>query len=206
MSVGKLADFQIFEEGRTMNEPAVKGFAMRPAIDRIQTLCADGAIKELDRAPQLTPGDLDILETMPMPTLWYPIDIQDRMLRLIRDIEGAGDDRYLHEFGRQSASSVLAFKSMSVITTGARALGERAGRMLIRMAGLGFNFGHWTFVGDSLHDFKVIVTEADGLPDTIRYNLQGFIEHLVESVTQLDIVCTSSRLVRNQVEFYGAPR
>jgi hypothetical protein len=186
--------------------PSVKGFAMQPAVDRIHFLCESGAIKDLDEVERLRPADVELLEARPSTTLWYPIDTQDRFLKVISDVQGGGDERYIIEFGVETAARVLQMRSMATILSGARAFGNRSGAALVRMARLGFNFGEWKYEGSGLDDFRVVVSDAEPLPDTVRYNIEGFIQFLASETVRAEVVCESTRPTRDHLVFRGKPR
>lgn len=183
--------------------PSIKGYAVLPVAQRIRTLLEAGVIKDLEAQSRLSEDALQLLETEPGATLWYPITIQDELLRLLRDLEGGGNDRYLREQGLESAAEILQARSISLILTGARSFRRHTGRALVGMAQLVLNFGSWSFEGPGLHDFTVRAADAAPLPDSVRAHTEGFISELATRVVGKPVKCVSSRPAPDLILFRG---
>lgn len=184
-------------------EPSIKGFGLQPALERVRRLCANGVLKDLDDYPQLEPEDIDIIVTGVSPTFWYPLGVSERVMRLLCDTEGAGDPQYWVRYGRETAGTILSARSVSMLITGARAFGDRAGAALVQIGGLAFNVGKWRYEGAGLRDFTVTVEDAGLLPESTQFTSQGFIEMLAARFVDEEVRCKSSRPTRDRIVFRG---
>jgi hypothetical protein len=128
------------------------------------------------------------------------------MLLLMRDTLGGGDDDYWVTLGRESAQEILSARSISIVLTGARAFGRRAGTALIRIASLVLNVGQWRYEGEDLTDFEVVVEDAGSIPEALRLNVQGFIQVLASQFSGRDVSCTSTRQAPDRIAYRGLLR
>ncbi|MCA9512102.1 MAG: hypothetical protein R3E88_04560 [Myxococcota bacterium] len=186
--------------------PALKGLAVRPAFDRVCEMRKRGAIDDGELASRLGPRHVGLVDSGVEAGLWYPIELQDRLLRIVSEVDGGGDDHYLVAFGRETARAVTHSAAMQWLIEGARALGPRAGRALVRMARVGFNFGTYTFEGDTMDQFVVRCTEVDPMPTSIGLNIQGFIEQVASDWRRRNLACVFERPHRGEILFRVKPR
>lgn len=183
--------------------PSIKGYAFLPIVRQVRTLIETGVIKDIDAQHRLSDEAMQALETDPGPTLWYPILIHDELLRLLRDVEGGGNDRFLRQHGFDGAADILQARSVSLILTGARALPRRTGFALVRMAQLVLNFGEWSFDGPGLHDFTIQAADIAPLPDSVRTHTEGFISQVATRVVNRKVDCRSTRPTADVILFRG---
>jgi hypothetical protein len=67
------------------------------------------------------------------------------------------------------------------------------------------NFGRWHTTGDSLADFTQMLSGDQRMPETTRFNLQGFLRTLVAIVVGPGVRVSSRRTAGDQVVFQGEP-
>jgi hypothetical protein len=183
--------------------PSIKGAVLDPPFNRVKQYLAGGKLGGYDLSRRLAPGDVDLLAFDVHPTLWYPIDLYDRLIRVVCDCDGAGEESFYASFGAREADGVLASRPLRALVDGASAFGNRSGVALVKLANLAFSFGEWRFTGSSLEDFRVEASEVGPLPDTLRYVLEGFMSSLASRMTGEFISVTSVRPTRDWIAFSG---
>ncbi len=185
-----------------METPSIKGFVMAPGLARLKALHEQGDLKTLGDHPQ---DDVieHLLDSGAAPTFWYPMAAQDRIGKLLMAAEGAGDPGYWVRVGRESADEILSARTIEVLLTGARAFGERAGGALVRMASLAFSVGDWRYEGDRLEEFHIVVDAAEELPESVRYNTEGFIGVLADRFVGVRMRVASHRPAHDRIVFEG---
>ena len=144
-----------------MVEPCIKGVVIRISADRVRAMLETGKLREDDLERWLTARDVELISEPPRPTLWYPIETMTHLLELMRDVEGAGDERYLALEAAREIDNVLRAPAMAAVVHGARAFGKRAGVALVKLTNLTFNFGCWTYTGEDLENFAVEAAEIN---------------------------------------------
>jgi hypothetical protein len=180
-------------------EPSIKGFAMLPAARRVSELRGARRIDDVAWG-RLEDADRELVDKLPSLTIWYPIACQGRLLRLVRDAHG-GTDQSLLDFAHQTAGEVMRAPALRVLLRGASLLQSRLGPTLVRMAGFGFSFGTWRFEGDDLTDFQVIAQGVAAMPDEVRINIQGFIDHVASQLAEQRVRCRSTRPEAERIVF-----
>ena len=181
------------------DQARLKGIAMRPALRAIVGYLAEGRIDERGLRETLDASEMRLLREGVFATRWYPVSSQERVLKVIAKVEGgqAGVIR----FGEDTAGDLLDNSAFQLILKGATTLGASEGSFLVRMARLGFDFGNWTFEGGTLESFVIRATQVGPLPDSIAWNIQGFIQHVVGVRTGRTTTCTYERLNREEAIF-----
>ncbi len=179
-----------FADGSVM-EPSIKGFAMLPTVQKLRQLRESGQITD-SAWYGLAAQDRKHLETLPSLTIWYPVASQGRLLDLLAEVLG-GSPFAIVEFARNTATEVLDAPALRVLLGGAGLLGSKLGPTMVRMARFGFSFGEWRFEGDNMSNFRVIADGMEPMPEGIRLNTQGFIDHLASRLVGAEIRCRSSR-------------
>lgn len=187
-----------------MEVASVKGAVLDPAFSRVKQYVTGGKLGGYDLSRHLDPGDVDLLAFEVHPTLWYPIGLYDRLIHVVCDCDGAGDEGFYASFGAREAETVLAFRPLAALVDGASVFGKRSGVALVKLANLAFSFGEWRYTGSSLTDFRVEATEVEPLPDTLRYVLEGFMSSLASRLTGKLVTVTSVRPTRDWITFTGS--
>jgi len=185
---------------------SVKGAVLEPPFNRVKQYVGSGKLGGYDLSRHLDPRDVELLAFEIHPTLWYPIDLYDRLIRVVCDCDGAGDERFYASFGAREAETVLSFRPLGALVEGASAFGRRSGVALVKLANLAFSFGEWRFTGSSLEDFRVEATEVGPLPDSLRFVLEGFMSALASRLTGKLVSVASVRPTRDWITFTGSAR
>jgi len=173
--------------------PCLKGVTMQAATRRLLAHREGGRLTDDKLEGRLEPEDIEILEQEIAPTLWYPIESYDRIVALLREVEGGASDDWWVEYGKESASEILAFGPVQALLKGARSFGPRAGIVLIRLSTLYFNFSKWKFQGESLESFQVEVKECEPMSEPCRLIILGFLRHLAKEFVGHSVPIGSER-------------
>jgi hypothetical protein len=191
-----------------MGVPSIKGVVLRPLVARVNRLLDQGKLDHGEVERRLDDDDLALLDNEESieATLWYPIVCQDRLLRLVRDCVGGGDDRVIVEFAQETAKELLESPSYAALVAGASKMGERAGVALVKISELVFSFSQWMYCGESLADFRVEVSGAEELPESSQLAAAGFMAHLAERVLGRPVAITSERPSPDRVVYRGRAR
>lgn len=175
------------------NPPSLKGITMQYAVKRLRAHRESGKLTDDVIEARLERDDREILDHRINTTLWYPIDSYDRIMLLLREVEGGTGDEWWIRFGEEHAEELLLFRPVQVIMRGARSFGSRAGSALIKLSRLYFNFGEWSFDGDSLESFTAEVRETAPMSEPCRLIVLGFIRYLVRQFVGHDVTIVSER-------------
>jgi hypothetical protein len=183
---------------------SVKGAVLEPPFNRVKQYLGSAKLCGYDLCRHLDPGDVDLLAFDVHPTLWYPIDLYDRLIRVVCDCDGAGDQSFYASFGAREADTVLSFRPIKALVDGASASGKRSGVALVKLAKLAFSFGEWSYTGSTLADLRVEATAVEPLPDSLRFVLEGFLSSLASRLTGKLVSVTSVRPTRDWIVFTGS--
>jgi hypothetical protein len=161
------------------DNPCIKGTIFKPVASEIAVMLADGRIDRDDLRAHLKPDDEIFLKRETAISNWYPIDIYERLARLLAAVQGDGRAEFSIEAGHRSAERVGELGIYSQLDERTRETwADETGRILITLAGSFFNFGHWEWLGLEGDGFEVEVTEAASMPEIVVLGTQGFIEYL----------------------------
>jgi hypothetical protein len=183
----------------------VKGASFLRTCEAVHGFVEQGLISRDALEVQLSADALRLLEQKVEPSLWYPLDAVDELSRLLVDFEGEGDPRYMCTVGERSLHGLLERDTFRNFIEGAMLQIGNEGPTLIRLAGLIYDFGCWTFEGDDLREFVVTLDEAGSLPEIAPHTICGFMEALVAHCSDHRVRVTLDRPSRDRVIFRAAP-
>jgi len=186
--------------------PSVKGVVLQLAVDAVRQLLAQGRVRREALEVRLDPEDLEILEQKVLPGMWYPVASVGRLLEVsTQDAQARGGVQALVEVGARSASRLLDSELYGAFLATAKACGERAGPVLVRLAPLLLNFSRWSYHEGACpgRSFRVIVEEAGELPEILRFLAQGFILYLAERTAGGRVRLTSARPAADRIVYTG---
>ena len=184
-----------------MNDPCVKGILLRLPFEKIQGHLASGKLDDDSLAQWLCPEDLDLFDHGVHLAFWYPLDLYDRILAVLRDFEGAGDSAYCVRFGADSVQAITATPAARTVVDGARSFGSRSGVALVKLAELCFNFGQWSYEAGEDGAFTIETSGVARMPDSVRLMTQGFIGGLASQLSGTDVLCSSERVGRDRTVY-----
>ena len=183
-------------------KPSLKGATVAYAVKRLLVHRETGKLTDDLLDSHLEPDDREILENRVAPTLWYPLENYDRLVLLLREIEGGAGDEWWIQYGEESAGEILTYAPIQLMLKGARRFGPRAGSVLVKMSQLYFNFTRWQFEGDSLESFHVEVHEAEGMSEICRLIILGFLRYLARDFVGHDVEIVSSRPTEDLILYH----
>lgn len=182
--------------GRRMSQvPSIKGSIFARGVEDLGKLVSDGRLSREEVARRLEPGEDAHLGEAVLPTAWYDVRTYGRILDLLRDVEGNGDNRYLVERGARSAELLLSaglYQQLEYLdrtrVAAATSPEERYRafgldlRLLTSLHRTIVNFGTQTARPDPLSDDRYVIEIADVAvyPEPLCWTTDGFINRLAE--------------------------
>jgi hypothetical protein len=185
--------------------PSIKGTAYLSAHADVNSLLARRALRRDELELALEAEDLRLLDEKVAPTAWYPIASYARLLALLCDKEAHGNvERYLVGRGEKAGERIAATGIYQQLDASAEALGLRAGRLVVTVAGLIYNFTSWCFEreGATLGHFSIRVDEATEFPEVARLTTQGFIQYAATRVVGRPLIARSERPLPSRILFH----
>jgi hypothetical protein len=190
-----------------MDVPSTKGVLIQHAVERIQGYLAGGRLSREELELRLAAEDLALFDgEKVIAGLWYPVARHHRLLDLIFEVEGRSEPA-LVDLGRTAGEQMLRAAAFGAMFEAAARRGEgSAGALLVKLAELVLNFTKWRFLGPSLADFRIEVTEAREVSDHARHNVTGLIEVIGSHVLGRALGVTSERPQPDRILFHGKAR
>jgi hypothetical protein len=182
--------------------PSTKGLMLQQVVTLLQGFIDEGRLSRRELELRLAKEDLGFFDgDKIVPTLWYPVAQNQRLLELYYRVSGRRDD-VMVELGRASARQVLSLPSFAPLLEAATQRDEAsAGALLVKLAELVLNFSKWSFRGTSLDDFEIEVTEATDYSDHACHSAVGFIEVLGEKLFHRSIRVRCERPTPDHILF-----
>ena len=190
-----------------MDVPATKGILIQHAVERIQGYLDSGRLSRDQLELRLAAEDLAFFDgEKVIAGLWYPVARHHRLLDLIFEVEGRSDQAMI-ELGRAAGEQMLRAAAFGAMFEAAARRGDAgAGTLLVKLADLVLTFTKWRFLGPSLGDFSIEVTEAREVSDHACRNVTGLIEVLGSRVLGRSLAVTSERPEPGRILFRGEAR
>lgn len=143
---------------------------------------------------------------------WYSIDAYARMIEILRDVEGAGEDAYLVERGRVGAERIAAtgiYSQLSQLTAEREIYGERFGKIMATLGPAFFRdvvFSHTRVDEESgPPGYFLRLKVPRNFPDVCRHPVQGFADYLSEMILSEPYLVTSERTAPDLITIWGRP-
>lgn len=188
--------------------PSVKGSIFLIAVQGVKKLIEQGDLYHGDIECELEASDLRYLEEKILIGGWYPVAAFERLSRITLKRLGRDESEFFVEQGEEAAKRLLGSEAYGQFAKEAEKRGDRAARSLFTMAGLIFNFAHWELQedgsGDTAH-FEVAVSEAEAMPEVLRYATEGFIRYVASLMVGSPIEVVSRRPSPDLILYRGSP-
>jgi hypothetical protein len=198
-----------------MSEPSIKGSTFQGVIDDLHQAITQGQISLEDAEARLGSAELPFLdrEAKANPASWYSIESYRRIVELLLDVVGGGDDAYLIERGAKSAVRLRdagVYQQVEYVgrinesrrnTQDTLVELQRQLRLIVTLARSIYNFGEWDVEveGDLL---RVVVTDARSLPNIAVLTIVGFMNKMGEFAdSPTPARWRGDRVTLNRVEF-----
>lgn len=177
------------------NVPSIKGSIFARAVEDVQKLLADERISDEDLERFLAPGEASLLGQAISPMDWYDVRTYGRILDLLREIEGQGENRYLMERGARSAEVLLdagLYQQMEYLSRTQVAAASspeerylafgRDLRLLTSLHSSIVNFGTQTARPDPEFDdrYMIEIADVEVYPESLCWSTAGFINRMAK--------------------------
>lgn len=189
----------------------IKGTAFIPARRDLLALVETGRFSRVALERRMPPEDLALLEQNPLPTSWYPVATYDRILRVLMDIEGSGETRYLVERARKGMAALMQsgiyrqLERAQVAAREGRGWFERSGHILATLPTAFFDKGSWKLSADEAkRSFTLEGSGLVGLTDNVAHIIQGALEFVACELTESQARVTVQRVRDGRVVFVGS--
>jgi hypothetical protein len=191
-------------------ELRIREYALRMARDEVLALVTDGRLSWDDLHARLGPEEISVLHEMAPSVNWYPVATYDRLLTTLMEVEGGGSNEYLVERGKRAVESLTntALEPQIEEARSNRGIAAqwwaRVAPALVTLPSAVYSASDWIlFPGEDCGCFTIEVTEASGLPESVRHTVQGVLESLATRLTGAAVHVTSGRPSPDKVVFRG---
>jgi len=191
---------------------AIKGTAFESATADLHRLIDENAVSREEVEARLEPGDVVLLDSKIMAASWYSIDSYARMIEILRDVEGGGEDAYLVERGRVGAERIAAtgiYSQLSRLQAKRETYGERFGKVIATLGPAIFRdvvFTHTRINEESgPPGYFLRLKVPRDFPDVCRFPIQGFADFLTETSLSEPYLVTSERTAPDLITIWGRP-
>jgi hypothetical protein len=175
-------------------EPSIKGTLFQNLVGELLELVDADRLGDADLAATLKPDERKLLDYDVSFSAWYPVELYNRMLQLYAVTAPGDPDAYLIAGGRRSARNLIALGLYSQLDTRTEESWEnRAGRVLVTLAGSLFNFGEWQWKGLARQGFSILVDGASPMGDELVLRTAGFVQLLAERLAGTSVALTHER-------------
>jgi hypothetical protein len=186
-----------------VSELRIRENALRMARDEVLALVADGRLSWEDLQTRFEPGEISVIREMSPAINWYPIATYDRLLTALMEVEGEGSSEYLVERGKKAE---LRIEEASLNRDSSDPWWARVGPALVALPSAIYSDSNWVLVpGEDCGRFTLEVTDASGLPESLRHSVQGVLECLATRLIGALVRVTSGRPSLDRVVFRGSP-
>ena len=202
-----------------MAEPSIKGSIFKGAIDDLLRLANEGGVTEYALAVELGAETLSDLEREIIDAGWYPIASYDRILRLLGELEGGGEEKYFIERGRASARRLMEaglYGQLDFVTRWKESLLEydrdesaaiaryaSSLKLVVSLASNIYNVGRWAVESDRGNRGRVwiAIRDAKDYTDAMRLAIEGFVNECGSKHTKTTQLYTSTRMTPDLIVF-----
>jgi len=176
--------------------PSIKGSLFSVVVEELHEHLDAGRISRDAAEAMLLREDLAAIGEKIRVGTWYPIDLHDRVLRLLCQTVGAGRREYLVEGGRRAADALAEsglYAQLEVKGDDSRL--REFSRILVTLSGAIYSFSSWHLVDSDAGkgSFSIDVTDATALPDLVVARAEGFVERAITNAFGGDWEVTSQR-------------
>lgn len=185
--------------------PSIKATGFQSAADDLQKLVEAGRISRGEVEARLRKDDLRYLDKQLAATTWVPIDVYERLVSILVEVEANGPaELYLHGRGVRAGQRLHKAGLYRQFEASAETWGKRVGNIATTMASVLYNFTKWSFeMGDGRGVFQITVDEAREFPEVARFTTQGFIEYASRTVSGGNEIVRSTRPTPGRIIYRG---
>jgi hypothetical protein len=173
--------------------PSIKGSLLSSIVESILKLVSAGQISRDELERRLEPSDLQVLDSTIHLTQWYDIRCYERLVKLLLDVEGGGQNEYLRQRGAQAAERLLKaglYQQMEYLsrTQSAKATDPKERflafgrdlRLLTTLSASLVSFSRWEARPDPEWPdrYKIEISEASAYPEVLAWQTDGLINRM----------------------------
>jgi len=173
--------------------PSIKGSLFSGIAESVLKLVSSGQISRDELGRRLEPGDLEILDQVVQLTQWYDIRLYERLVVLLRDVEGGGHNEYLRQRGAAAAERLLKaglYQQMEYLSrTQAGKVTDpkerflafgRDLRLLTTLSASLLNFSRWQVQPDPEWPdrYRIEISEATAYPEVLAWQTDGLMNRM----------------------------
>lgn len=189
-----------------METAGIKGAGFAETWSRLQTLIREGRASREDLEGRLGKEALALVDAEPIPSLWYPVAAVDELTELVALLEGPASPVYYRAMGARAFDELISRPAFATFVGTAQGFTARRGESLVKLAGLVYNFGEWSYKGETPTEFVVEVQNASPMAEFREWTSAGFIERLMEHIANEPIRVTPERPTKNLLILRGTRR
>jgi len=145
---------------------------------------------------------MEILDRAVQLTQWYDIRSYQRLVELLRDVEGGGHNEYLRQRGTQAAERLLKaglYQQMEYLnrTQAGRAIDPKERflafgrdlRLLTTLSASLLNFSHWQVQPDPewADRYRIEISGATAYPEVLVWQTEGLINRMATQHGEPDL-------------------
>jgi hypothetical protein len=165
-----------------MAGPCIKGTGFESVVSDVNRLVAEGRISRQELEANLTPEERAQLEERILPSSWYPLATYDKLISLLLEKEGHGDDQYLVERGRRAAERLYKAGLYRQLDATVERWGERFGSLMNTLGAAMYSETEWRVErskdAESGRRYHIEIEVPASFPECCRHTIAGFIEVL----------------------------
>jgi len=192
--------------GQRLETASIKGAGFAETWSRLQTLIREGRTSREDLEQRLGKDTLALVDSEPIPSLWYSLSAVDELTEMVAALEGPASPAYFRAMGAGAFDELISRPAFATFVGTAQGFTARRGEALVKLAGLVYNFGEWSYQGEGPTEFVVEVRNASPLAEFREWTAAGFIERLMEHIADEPILVTPERPTQNLLVLRGTPR
>jgi hypothetical protein len=192
--------------GLRLETAGLKGAGFAETWSRLQTLIREDRASREDLEDRLGKEALALVDAEPIPSLWYPVAAVDELTELVAFLEGPASPAYYRAMGARAFDELISRPAFATFVGTAQGFTARRGESLVKLAGLVYNFGEWSYKGETPTEFVVEVQNAAPMAEFREWTSAGFIERLMEHIANEPIRVTPERPTQNLLILRGTPR
>jgi hypothetical protein len=181
--------------------PSVKGSIFTSVVDDLKAALEEGRLSAEDLDARLDAKDRALMDSVVTAVSWIPVDTYGHMLEMLALVEGSNQrEAYLRDRGARAAERLLSgvYESFQV---GAGNWGSRAGELMVRIAGVLYNFSRWSFSETGPGSWQIVAAEAADLPDAAAHTAHGFLQWYLDRASDGRVLSELTRPCPDRVVF-----
>jgi hypothetical protein len=166
---------------------SIKGSVIEKLVEDARRLRDDGRVSAEQLEVHLDRTALELLDSKPLPALWYPLESYNRLIDLLLEVEGKGSVDYLRRRGAGVADRLIAGGFYDQFSSLDRRLRDpqeylRLMRRVVTVMGAIFNFVKWDAHPDPDHPKRVLIElrEAEAFTQHLCYVTEGFLTRIAQ--------------------------